>query len=117
MAIDAKDERIAELERQLAERTRERDEALAQQTATAEILRVMSQSPADYQPVLDTIAESAARLCASPEAVIHQREDPVLRVVSVCSPDQAIIVGATLALDRRCFSGVAVLDRRTVHIP
>src|SRR5258705_6315221 len=56
---------VAELQRNLDERTAERNESIAQQAATAEILKVIASSPSDVQPVFDVIAESANRLCSA----------------------------------------------------
>ena len=56
-------ETVADLQRELAQRTAERDEAVAQQTATADILAVISSSPAQLKPIFETIVERTTRLC------------------------------------------------------
>src|SRR3954469_8358761 len=51
-------------------------EARDQQTATAEILRIIASSPTQLQQALDAIVETAARLCEAPSATLHQLREP-----------------------------------------
>ena len=89
-------------------------ESLEQQTATAEILRVISSSPTSVQPVFDTIAERAARLCEATDAHIWQREADRLKVVA--SFGDMPLARRELAIGRLSVVGRAAADQRPVHV-
>ena len=118
---------VAELRQQLAEALqqnsstasenthlrREVKELLEQRTSTSEILRVIASSPADIQPMLDTVAENAARLCAANDAQILLVEGDVLRrAASFGSHDTA----ETRPNIRGTAAGRSVIDREIVHV-
>ena len=88
-------------------------ESLEQQTATCEILGVIASSPTDIQPVLDVVAENAARLCDAVDGVIVRPERDKLRVVAHCG---AMLVPEFLPLSRGFPAGRAVIDRQTIHV-
>src|SRR5215472_15487925 len=100
---------------ELQVRNRDLTESLEQQTATSEILRVIASSPTDVQPVLDTIAENAARVCGSYDAVIRLVEGSVLRLAAHYGPVEPGF-GLEQPLTRGLVSGRAVIDRQTIHI-
>src|SRR5262249_19258928 len=72
---------------QLDRRTHERDEALEQQAATSEVLRVISQSPGDLQPVFESIAASALRLCGSTWSAVCQFNGELIELAAVHNLD------------------------------
>jgi GAF domain-containing protein len=92
-------------------------EALEQQTATSEILGVIASSPTDIQPVLDTVAGNAARLCEASSVVIHRFDGHVLRRAIVYGEIPSGPIGEERPLSRALASARAILDRQTIHIP
>jgi GAF domain-containing protein/DNA-binding response OmpR family regulator len=99
--------------KELEARNRDLTEALQQQTATSEILRVISSSPTDTQPVLDAVAENAARLCEATDAQIFRVEgDSLRRVASFGS----IPIHPGRPITRGWVTGRSVVDRRTIHV-
>jgi two-component system, NtrC family, sensor kinase len=103
--------------KELQERNRELTEALEQQTATSEILRVIARSPTDVQPVLDVVVRNIAQLCGIPDANIMQVEGNMLRVVAAFYESvPGSPVGFEAPLDRDSTHGRAIVDRQTIHI-
>jgi len=93
---------------------RDLTEALEQQTATSEILRVIASSPTDLQPVLDTIAENAARVCGSYDAMIRLVQGDSLHAVAHHGPFPPVALDRPI--DRTSANGRAVIDRQIIHI-
>ena len=107
---------------ELQARTRDLEESLEYQTATSDVLNVISRSTSDVQPVLDTVVETAARLCAADTAGIAIREGEVYRPVSssasATEPEYwAALRQRTIVPGRDSTAGRVALERRIVHVP
>ncbi|HXV84281.1 MAG TPA: GAF domain-containing protein [Candidatus Binatia bacterium] len=98
--------------KELEDRNRQLTEALEQQSTTSEILRVIATSPTDIQPVLNVVAENAARLCESVDARVFRVDGDLLRVAASYGPFPAVAV----PVDRGSVTGRAVVDRQAIHI-
>ena len=95
----------------------ETKEALDQQTAISEILRVISSSPTDVQPVLDAIAERAVRLCDASAASMYLTDGDVLRHLASKGPSADPVSSVeALPIDRDSISGRSLLEQRTIQV-
>jgi GAF domain-containing protein/anti-sigma regulatory factor (Ser/Thr protein kinase) len=95
----------------------ETKESLEQQTAISEVLRVISSSPGDVKPVLDTVAQRAARICDASDVRIFLLEGERLRhAAGFGDVPMTTPVGEEHPLDRGLVIGRAVIGRNTVHV-
>ena len=115
-SAEALEESYATLEQRVDDRTRELTESLEQQTATAGILQVISQSPTDVEPVLNAVVSAARRFCGADDATIVLRHGNELVLANhEGTLDQ--LLGTRLPLDTSTTAARAVLEKRTIHIP
>ena len=101
---------------ELWQRTTDLTESLEQQTAISEILRVISNSPSDVQPVLDSVAEHAARICEARIVDIIIPENNVMRVCATFGDLGRPVAGEMVRLDRSTVMGRSICDLQPVHV-
>jgi GAF domain-containing protein len=94
----------------------ETKEALEQQTATSEILRVIASSPGDLKPMLHAVAERALRLCDAAESGIFLADGDALRFAAGVGRTPTFELGERLPLTRESITGRAVMDRAVINV-
>ena len=111
---------VAANETNVARLIRERDEALAQQTATADVLKVISRSTFDLQMVLSTLVESACHLCDAEAASIWRPEGDAFKLAANFGHSAAHLAAMrqlSIRPGRETCAGRVLLEGSTVHIP
>ncbi len=106
---------VPDLEKRLAEALKREAEALEQQTATGEILRVISSSPTELQPVLEVVVKSAVRFCGADDAIILRLDGENLWAAAHHGPIP-VDFGLPIPCVRGTVGGRSVLERRAVHV-
>jgi GAF domain-containing protein len=104
---------------ELSARNRDLTEALEYQTATSDVLKIISQSGANIEPVLQTVVEMAARLCEADKAVVGHLSDGLYRMgasVGFSEEYKDYRSRSPIPLDGGTAIGRMILDRRAVHI-
>jgi GAF domain-containing protein len=94
----------------------ETKEALEQQTAISEVLRVISNSPADVSPVLQAVAERAMRICEATDARIYLVDGSQLRHAAGVGDVPSLEIGALRPIERGFVMGRSVIDGKPVHV-
>jgi GAF domain-containing protein len=101
-------------------RTREAQESLEYQTAISDVLGVISRSPNELQPVIDSILQTAARLCQAEYALFWRLQDGAYHLAGASNADAAFVkhcVEHPLRPGRGSIAGRTALEQKTVHIP
>jgi two-component system, NtrC family, sensor kinase len=106
----------ARLLNELHQRTGDLSESLQQQTAISDILSVISSSPGDVQPVFDTVAERAARICGAQFVDIIVVQDDVMHQKASFGNLKGLDTDETVPLDRTTVMGRAICDKKPIHI-
>ena len=100
----------------LTQRTTDLTESLKQQTAISEILRVISNSPSDVQPVLNSVVEHAARICEAQIVDIVLVNDNALRLAAAIGHGDRFPAGESIPLDRSTVMGRSICDLQSLHV-
>src|SRR5262249_41122751 len=95
---------------------RERDEALEQLAVTAEVLKVISSSPRELEPVFNAILENATHICEAQIAEIILAENNAVRVAAGYGNAQRLPPSEMVPLDRSTVMGRSICDQKPVHV-